>query len=319
MDKYELTNRSKVVVTPYGEAMVYQIKALIDLPDIGVKAGDLGGYIGTEECLTHANQCWVFAGSSVTRGSRVRNRAQVKGNSMVTGNSVIRGTAVVMYSEILSGSTVQGSSSVKYSDLSEKCVVSGASIVEYTRLRKVKLMDGKIINSTVQSLTEDQLTFSNGADIEDCHLDMQADSPFVMKPLHMKRVVGIDIVDFRIFEETVMTDVVFEGETYLMIGKPTSPASNTSCLIGGSEPLLLDGVMLTMKDSSVIGDGLLEGIIELEKTTVEDMVNIVNNMDDVLHLDNVTIRECVSLHKHCNKGRTTIRNEQLRGDIKIVI
>lgn len=317
MDKYELTNHSKVVVTPYGEAMVYQIKALIDLPDIGVKAGDLGGYIGTEECLTHANQCWVFAGSSVTRGSRVRNRAQIKGNSMVTGNSVIRGTAVVMYSEILSGSTVQGSSSVKYSDLSEKCIVSGASTVEYSRLRNVKLMDGKIVNSTVQSLTEDQLTLSNGADIEDCQLDMQADSPFVMKSLHMKRVVGIDIVDFRIFEETVMTDVVFEGETYLMIGKATSPASNTSCLIGGSEPLLLDGVMLTMKNSSVLGDGVLKGIIELENSTVQDIISIVNDMEDPLHLMNVTVSECVSFYKYYLKGRTTIHNNVLRGDVVI--
>lgn len=319
MDKYELVNRSKTVETPYGEAMVFQIRALIDLPDIGVKAGDLGGYIGDERCLSHANQCWVFAGSSVTLGSRVRNRAQVKGNSMVTGHSIVRGTAVVIDSEILSGSTVQGNSRVKSSDISEKCIISGNSNIQTSRLRSVKLVDSQIVDSTVQSLRADQLVFEKPVDIDNSHLEMHADEPFVMKKLLMKRVTAIDVVEFRIFEETSMIDVVFEGETSLLIGKVNSPVSNATCLIGGSEGLLLDGVKLTMTNSSLLGDGEVKGNIELENSTVEDIISITNDMDDPLHLLNVNVSECVSFYKYYLKGRTTIRNEQFRGDVKVTL
>ena len=316
MDKYELTNRSKTVVTPYGEAMVYQIKALIDLPDIGVKVGDFGGYIGDEDCLGQINACWVFEGSSVTRGSRVKNRAQIKGNSMVTGNSVVRGTAVVIHSKILSGSTVQGSSSVKYSDLSEKCIISGASNVEYSRLRKVKLVNGKIVTSTVQSLTDAQLIFEKQADIEECDLDLQADAPFVMKAIQMKKVVGIDIVKFSILEKTVMTNVVFEGETSIAVGKPNSPLTNITNLIGGEEGLLLDGVELSMKNSSVVGDGLLKGKIELINSHVSDCIHIENDTDENLHLVDCTVRDCAVLRKTLPTGRGTILNEQyFSGDV----
>jgi hypothetical protein len=47
--KYELTENTK---TFYGKTL-YQIRALVAIAAIGVKFGDLGGYIESESCLSH--------------------------------------------------------------------------------------------------------------------------------------------------------------------------------------------------------------------------------------------------------------------------
>ena len=53
--KYELLKNDKIV---YGDATLYRIKALVDIPNI-VKAGELGGYIESEKNLSHEGNCWV--------------------------------------------------------------------------------------------------------------------------------------------------------------------------------------------------------------------------------------------------------------------
>ena len=62
--KYELTNEElKVIdddISPYGmySTIVYRIRALKDFGD--VKAGDLGGYVNSEENLSHEGNCWIY-------------------------------------------------------------------------------------------------------------------------------------------------------------------------------------------------------------------------------------------------------------------
>ena len=53
--KYELVESSKIILK---NVILYRIKALVDIPNI-VKAGELGGYIESEENLSHEGNCWV--------------------------------------------------------------------------------------------------------------------------------------------------------------------------------------------------------------------------------------------------------------------
>lgn len=86
MKKYELTDQIKTIRNGH---TLHQIRALIDIPRYDVKAGDLGGWIETENNLAQKGDCWV-GGSAL-----VYEHAQVKGNALVDGNARVSGYAWV--------------------------------------------------------------------------------------------------------------------------------------------------------------------------------------------------------------------------------
>ncbi|WP_273757122.1 hypothetical protein [Bartonella sp. MM73XJBT] len=77
--KYQLTNQT---ILREGKKL-YRIKALRDFGD--VKAGQLGGYIESEENLSHDGNCWVGDQAIVVSPGRVYENAQVYGNAGVGG------------------------------------------------------------------------------------------------------------------------------------------------------------------------------------------------------------------------------------------
>ena len=89
MKKYELTSDSIVV---FGVDL-FRIKALIGFGD--VKAGDLGGYIQSEENLAHDGNAWVSGGAWVFGDAQVFGNAQVFDNARVFGNAWVSGNAWV--------------------------------------------------------------------------------------------------------------------------------------------------------------------------------------------------------------------------------
>ncbi|WIM84919.1 hypothetical protein QP020_02495 [Gallibacterium anatis] len=71
--KYQLTENSIVL----NNRKLYQIKALKDLPEIGVKAGDLGGWIENESNLSQNGNAWVFDDARVSGDAEVFDDARV--------------------------------------------------------------------------------------------------------------------------------------------------------------------------------------------------------------------------------------------------
>ena len=63
MKKYELTEE-------VNERGLHRIRALRDIPRYGVKKGDLGGFVESEENLSQSGDCWV-AYTAVVRGHAV--------------------------------------------------------------------------------------------------------------------------------------------------------------------------------------------------------------------------------------------------------
>lgn len=103
MKKYELTGETKEI----SSVTLHRIRALIDIPEHDVKAGDFGGWLETEENLSHNGAAWV-AGNAlvmdvamvmdsalVTDSARVTGAAIVMNSARVTGNSWVRGNALV--------------------------------------------------------------------------------------------------------------------------------------------------------------------------------------------------------------------------------
>ena len=81
--KYRLTNKS---ITIDGRKL-YQIEALIDFSDI--EKGDKGGFIESEDNLSHFNNCWVGGNAVVYGNAVVGGNAKVYGKAEICGNAEI--------------------------------------------------------------------------------------------------------------------------------------------------------------------------------------------------------------------------------------
>ena len=95
--KYRLTENQ----IKRGEKILYQIEALKDFGM--VKAGDLGGYIESEENLSQDNDAWVSGNAWVVSNARVSGNAWVDGNAQVSGNAWVYGYARVSGAAQVSG------------------------------------------------------------------------------------------------------------------------------------------------------------------------------------------------------------------------
>lgn len=58
--KFELTDQQHP-----SAPWLHRIRALVDIPRAGVKAGDLGGWVESEACLAHSGAAWVSGAAQV--------------------------------------------------------------------------------------------------------------------------------------------------------------------------------------------------------------------------------------------------------------
>lgn len=111
LKKYELTHKVLYVC----DQPVYRIKALMDIPNIGIKAGDFGGYIHSEANLSQDDECWVFPDAMVYDDAKVTGNAKVFGNARIFEHACISGNAVIKGPCMVYG----------YANVSDEAVVTG--------------------------------------------------------------------------------------------------------------------------------------------------------------------------------------------------
>ena len=87
--KYELTDET---INHYG-TVLHRIKALKDFSI--VKAGDLGGFIESEDNLTNDGYCWVFGDAIVKGEAKVLDNATVIGSAQVLDHAIIGDNAII--------------------------------------------------------------------------------------------------------------------------------------------------------------------------------------------------------------------------------
>lgn len=84
--KYEILHDHAMVVDG-GRITCYRIRALRDIPQRGVKAGDLGGYVEGEHNLDQNDDSWVYGNARVYGKARVYGNARVYDDSWVSGKA----------------------------------------------------------------------------------------------------------------------------------------------------------------------------------------------------------------------------------------
>lgn len=81
MKKYSFTGET---IDHHGVTL-HRIKALIDIPVSGVKAGDLGGWIEKEDNLSHDGEAWVTDEAKVYGDARIYGNARICNNAQIYG------------------------------------------------------------------------------------------------------------------------------------------------------------------------------------------------------------------------------------------
>ena len=100
--KYEFTGETLELSSM---ETLHRIRAIIDIPNAGVNAGDIGGWIKSDSNLSHSGDAWVSGDAKVSdhawvsgnalicENGRVSNNAWVGGNARVSNNACVCGDA----------------------------------------------------------------------------------------------------------------------------------------------------------------------------------------------------------------------------------
>lgn len=133
--KYRLLENDTITV---GGRTLYRIEALKDFAN--VKKGDKGGYIESEDNLSHIGNCWVSDNAGIFGNAEIFDNAEIFGDAYVYGNAWVCGNARVFgYAEVYGNAQVYGDARIR--DTADyyvgKNVWSSGRYFTYTRSNKM--------------------------------------------------------------------------------------------------------------------------------------------------------------------------------------
>lgn len=120
--KYEIL--PEPIAAPNGE-VCHRIKALKDIPVIGVKKGDLGGCVSNATSLSHSGSSWIFEGGFVVGNAIVEDDAIVGDGALVGDTACIGGAAAICKGVVVdSNAQVGGDVVVRHGNISNGAIVT---------------------------------------------------------------------------------------------------------------------------------------------------------------------------------------------------
>ena len=122
--KYELTDETM----EWGGHTLHRIKALRDFNN--VKAGDLGGWVESEDNLSQYEKCWLCDNAMVYGDARIYDNARIYGNAIVCGDAIVCDNARVCGDTIVYGDArIYGDARVcdnaRIYDTKDYCIITG--------------------------------------------------------------------------------------------------------------------------------------------------------------------------------------------------
>lgn len=181
--KYKLLKKENFTAAIYRDSrktVAYRrIKALIDIPSIGVKAGDLGGYVTSRKILAHEGNCWIGENARVagfvcvegdahitqnanvlttnTRDIMIRasRDTTISGNAYIGGNAKIKTTIMsANLRTIIDGnaSIIGDVSLIEMGKISDNATIGGYAVIEKSNILGATIISDKanINKSTIR-------------------------------------------------------------------------------------------------------------------------------------------------------------------------
>ncbi len=170
MRKYELIKDDTIIIkTNNGkgrineERVLYRVRALIDIPELCVRAGHLGGYIESENNLSQEGNCWVYMGAMVfgdgyvSGNATVASHARVYGNAQVFENTRIsNGAQIFGYAQVYGNAKIFGAAKIYgHAEIFEDSYIYSGYIHGYSKIL------GKTSIKGLAEIVDGYLTSSN--------------------------------------------------------------------------------------------------------------------------------------------------------------
>jgi carbonic anhydrase/acetyltransferase-like protein (isoleucine patch superfamily) len=96
---------------------------------IEVLAGERGGFVESDDYLSHEGNCWIADDARVYNGALVTGNAFVCGNAKVGGNTVVYGNAIVKDNAVLHDCEVFDKAKIADWSAANRCKFFGSAVV----------------------------------------------------------------------------------------------------------------------------------------------------------------------------------------------
>lgn len=132
--KYKLTEETK----NYNGHVLYRIKALRNFSN--VKKGDLGGWVESEDNLSHKGDCWVYHEAMICGNAIVKDSAIATLNAIISDNSLLSECVAAVGNVLIYGNAkIYGKACI-----SNNAKISGNAIVK----GDVFIFDNAVVTGT---------------------------------------------------------------------------------------------------------------------------------------------------------------------------
>lgn len=325
MSKYKIIqNSNKTISLPYsnGKVEVYQIEALINIPHLGVKIGDVGGWVEDESNLSQEGDCWIFKEGVVARESHIAGNAQVKGKSFLYNKSRLFDDASVENSTMDNSFMAQGCKAIS-SGLQNACFYEGVTLSSAITINVTAIHS--IFKSSRVHAQKSCLVFWN-ENKKQPNLFEDTEFAYTSKRKANVRqrisVTGcrlIDIKSFKINSPLRMEFVETNKSFHLQTMKNLKSEANELKGLSKKEPLnLSERTNLSLRDSTITLSGYLLGSLVVIESKINTFGQLRNHQNGTLMLINVTMKEVSTIQKVSARDRT-IEDMVLDGDSEYFI
>ena len=125
--KYEILKDQAITMNG---STIYRIKALKLFGD--VEAGDMGGFVESEDNLSHEGPCWIYGDAMVYHKAKVKDNAIIRDYVHVFNNARVMENAIVEgHARVSDDSTVFGNARVKdNANVFGRGIIHGFAIVQ---------------------------------------------------------------------------------------------------------------------------------------------------------------------------------------------
>lgn len=108
---------------------LYRVKALRNFGD--VKKGDIGGYVQSEDNLSHEGYCWVHDNAKIYDDARIYGNSEIWDYAVIQDNARIYGNSQISDCAVIDGnSRIYGDSEIwNYAIIRDNALIYGDSVI----------------------------------------------------------------------------------------------------------------------------------------------------------------------------------------------
>ena len=178
MNKYKILYDDKKEV--YDDVFVYRVQALKHFSD--VKAGDIGGYVQSENNLSQEGDCWIYDDAIAYNNSKIIDNAKVCNKAILADNAIVMEDATVKDEAYIVGNgNILGKAVIsEYSYIEDFSVIKDATILGTAEVSNSDIVGNVIVKSGCRVAdcyigTDGWDTHDDGATIK-CKIVIEEDS-----------------------------------------------------------------------------------------------------------------------------------------------